>query len=174
MADDEPILDKTPNELVVRGADGDPLPIGTRMIEKESYERIIEGTRMAADAASRLARMESEHVEYWHGWRRRLDMIRKICIQVAGLGDVIKFKETPASWGGDPGGWTPARKMFREGIKQAAGGARQMATCHRGDLVWSKMASDLESMVAKLNKVTNDTVVKARRNSALWVPEGYR
>jgi hypothetical protein len=33
------------NDLVFRGADGDPLPHanGTRMIEKESYERVIEG-----------------------------------------------------------------------------------------------------------------------------------
>lgn len=174
MSDDEPILDTNRPDLVVRGADGDPIPLGSRMIEKESYERIIEGTKMAADAASRLARMESEHIEYWNGWLRRLDAIRKICIQIAGFGDVIKFNETRPSWGGDPGGWTSARKMFREGIKQAGGGARQMATCHRGDLVWSRVASTLEDMTAKLNQVTNNTVLQARRRHSLWVPEEYR
>jgi hypothetical protein len=175
MSEDEAILEpREPAEgLVVRGADGDPLPQGTRMIEKESYERIIEGLKMAADAASRLARLEREHVEYWQGWRRRLDAIRKIAIQVAGLGDVIKFNETPISYGGDPGAWKPARAMFREGIKQAAGGARQLATCFRGDLVWSRMAASLESILDKLNEVTGATVRRAQAARRLWMPEGF-
>jgi hypothetical protein len=169
--DDEPILDADRPDLVERGADGDPIPLGTRMLEKESYERVIEGLKMAADAASRAARMEKEHVEYWMGMVRRLDAMRRIVIADAGLGDVIKFRETNPSWGGDPGQWTDTRKMFREGLKQCAGGARQMATCHRGELKWSTWASHFEAIVAKLNQITHQTVIEARRRNALWVPD---
>ena len=170
MSDDEPILDSnrpTPN---VWDKNGEIIPQGTRMIEKESYERIIEGLKMAADAASRLVRMEPEHTEYWMGFVRRLDAVRKIAIQVAGLGLVIQFKPTEPSWGGETGEWAAARSRFREGLKQAAGGARQMATCHRSDFTWSRVANELEQIVDKLNRVTQATVRQARAQNKLWVP----
>ena len=171
--DDDPALDTDRPDLVVRGADGDPLPDdkSVKMLERESYERVIEGLKMAAEGASRCARMEKEHVEYWQGFVRRLDMARKICIKEAGIGDVIKFNETPSSWGGEAGNWTDTRMQFREGIKQASGGARQMATCHRGNLFWSTMASKLEMIVESINRATALTVRRAQAQNSLWVPD---
>jgi hypothetical protein len=171
MSEDEPILDSSRPTPNVWGKDGEIIPQGSRMIEKESYERIIEGTKMAADAASRLARMEAEHIEYWHGWVRRMDAVRKIAIGLAGLGLAIQFQATRPSWGGEAGDWTSARAMFRDGLKQAAGGCRQMATCHRSDFTWSRMAYDLEDVVAKLNQMTMRTVREARRTQRLWMPD---
>lgn len=172
--DDGPALDlNRPDNLVEVGSDGDPLPDpnSVRMFERESYERVIEGLKMAAEGASRCARMEKEHTEYWAGFRVRLDQIRRIVIQQAGIGDVIKFNETPISWGGDPGQWTDTRKQFREGIRQAAGGARQMATCQRLDPFWSTQALHLERMVEALNKASMETVRRARAQGSIWVPD---
>lgn len=170
MSDEDLTLDTDRPDLLERGADGDPLPQGTRMIEKESLERVIEGLKIAADAASRLERMESEHSYYWLKLRLRIDGSRKIACGLAGFGSA-PFKETAPSWGGEVGGWRKARMDFRDGIKQAAGGARQMATCHRGDLAWSKMAGALEGMQSKLNKITNRTVRAAQAQGKFWVPE---
>ena len=177
MADNEIPADpdKPALDLVQRGADGDPLPIGTRMLERESYERVIEGIRMAADASSRLTRMESEHAEYWTRFRNNLNMFQRAAIHISGL-DEKNFKETAESWGGNvsaEGEWRKARERFRDGIKQAAGGARQMATCHRGDLAWSRMAGTLEDMQRKLTSITNHTARAARAHGKLWVPDGY-
>ena len=168
--DDDLILNTEPNDLVVRGDDGDPLPQGTRMIEKESYERVIDGTRMAAEACARLARMESEHFIYWNTFRGNLDNVRKIAMSISGLPSA-PFKETAEFTLSDVGEWRAARNRFHEGIKQAAGGARQMATCHRSDLNWSRMAASLEQMVAKLSSITRGTVNKARASGKLWMPD---
>lgn len=170
MSEDNLKLNTEPNDLVIRGEDGDPLPQGTRMIEKESYERVIDGTRIAAEACARLARMESEHFIYWNTFRGNLDNVRRIAMSISGLPSA-PFKETGEFMQSDVGAWRTARDRFHEGIKQAAGGARQMATCHRSDLSWSRIASSLEQMRDKLGAITRGTVKKARASGKLWMPD---
>lgn len=133
------------NALVVRGADGDPLPHpgGTRMIEKESYERVIEGLKMAADACMHLRRHEPNHGQTWTDIGLLLDKMRRDASALAGLELTMKQNETPEARG-LPYGWRQARARFLEGIRQATGGMRQLATCFRGDLHWSVLAQQLE------------------------------
>ena len=66
-----------PNNLVVRGQDGDPLPTGTKMIEVESYERVIEGLKMAADACAHLAKHEPLKASVWSEIAQILDKMRR-------------------------------------------------------------------------------------------------
>jgi hypothetical protein len=133
-----------PNAVVL-GSDGDPLPhpTGTRMIEKESYERVIEGLKMSADACMHLAKQEPEHGETWKSIGQLLDQIRLQATSLAGLGLTMRQLETEGARG-NPYAWKHARKRFLDGLKQATGGMRQLSTCFRGDFRWSIMAQQLE------------------------------
>lgn len=165
---DQPKPDE--NNLVVRDSSGDPLPLGTRMIEKESYERVIEGLKLAAEGAAHLAVHHARDgnvaaVNVYSGLARRLDQVRLTSVDVAGIDATrMKQQETQAVRG-NPLSFLHARVRLRNGLKQAAGGMRQLATCHRGDLRWSLMASHLEEMHRKL---------QAKPSSILRPPPGYR
>lgn len=133
------------NDLVVRGPEGDPLPRSNavRMIECESYERVIEGLKMAADACMHLAKAEAAHGQTWKDIGAALDKMRLEACRLAGLGLVMAQNETQAMRG-EPLSWRRARERFLDGIRQATGGMRQLATCFRGDFHWSLMAQQLE------------------------------
>ena len=134
-----------PNNLVVRGSDGDPLPhpTGTRMIERESYERVVEGLKMAADACQHIAKGETVQASIWIDIGATLDRMRLEAVALAGLDLVMKQNET-AAMRGEAMSWRKSRQQFLDGIKQATGGMRQLATCFRGDFNWSFMAQQLE------------------------------
>lgn len=151
MSDDNPIVPDTSNDLVVRGSDGDPVPLGTRMIERESYERVVEGLKIMADSAAHLAALEPQSRLIWNAMRDRLDKCRRIAVQRAGLSEVMQQRQTEEPRHGVLP-WMAARKRFMEGGKQAAGGMRQLATCHRMDFVWSKMAGEIEELIRKLQE----------------------
>jgi len=163
------------NDLVVRDASGDPVnPLGTRMIERESYERIIEGLRMASDAAQHLAAHEPESGGIWRKMSGNLDQCRRIAVQHAGLGLVIKEQETKRKDGGDVMRYKPARARFREGLQQAAGGMRQLATCFRQDLTWSQLARQIEEIERNMNLPGLGTTMAPARRPGLILPPGYR
>lgn len=134
-----------PNNLVVRGSDGDPVPhpSGTRMIEHESYERVIEGLKMAADACAHLAKNEPLKGSVWQDIAQMLDRMRNECVKLAGS-ELVTTQEETKRVRGEPYSWRKARERFLDGIKQATGGMRQLATCFRGDFNWSFMAQQLE------------------------------
>ena len=119
------------------------------MIEKESYERVIEGLKIISDACAHLIKHEPDDAEIWRAYLIRFDQARRICVQYAGLGLAMKENET-AEVRGDPIPWKECRKRFLDGVVQAAGGCRQLATCHRGDLWWTHMADTLDDMARKL------------------------
>ena len=162
-----------PEKFIETDANGDPVRQGTLMIERESYERVIEGLRMISDSCAHLIRHEPLQAEQWRKYMTRFDQARRICVQVAGLGLAMKEKET-ADIRGEPLPWKLCRKRFLEGVEQAAGGCRQLATCHRGDLWWSQMASTLDDMARKLHALRRAAVKKAVRQApALILPPGY-
>jgi hypothetical protein len=164
---------KPQQQFVELGADGDPIRQGTLMLEKESYERVIEGLKMISDACAHLIHHEPLNAEYWRGFMTRFDKARLICVQEAGLGLSMREKETQEVRG-NPRPWRECRQRFLDGIEQAAGGCRQLATCHRGDLWWSQMAETLDDMARKLNAARRAAVKKAVREApALILPPGY-
>ena len=161
--------DPLPEGKVVLNEQGDPVGMGTRMFEKESYERIIEGLKIIGEAAAHLEREEPDHSAQWRASVTLYDQLRKMAIQKAGLQFLGTFKETA-----DPGAltmqWAIARERLRYGGKQAAGGARQMATCFRSDASWSFLASELEKNIEKMLALANGKISQARKAGVLWVP----
>lgn len=142
-------LDFTDNKGVILDQYGDPIRRGTLMTERESYERIIEGHRLAADAARHLAKRERKAA--WVTVANGLDEMRLHVMKLARIEDA-GFRPTTDSSGSGGLGWRNARDRFREGLRQAAGGCRQMATCHRGVLDWSRIAAKLEGWEGALLK----------------------
>ncbi len=175
LADGSPD-DDAQNNLVVRGSDGDPLPDpkSVAMIEYESYERVIEGLKIAADAAKHLARREQHRRSMWIVMAGKLDQVRRIAVQHAGIGLVLKEKET-GDVHGEGLNWSDARQRFRYGLKQAEGGCRQLGVVYRGELIWVRMASQLRDLHDKVREaptgpsgyVMGDKIVAARKSGLI-------
>lgn len=155
------------------GADGDPLahPTGTRMIEKESYERVIEGLKMAADACMHLAKQEPQDCETWKGIGQKLDNMRLSACKLAGLDVAMRQLETQGARG-NPYAWKHARERLLNGIRQASGGMRQLAVCFRVELRWSIMAQTLDRSENKLRALLVGRRPPAA-TSSLILPPGY-
>lgn len=134
------------SELVVLDAHGDPLPDvrSTKMIERESYERVIEGLKMAAEACMHIAQHEPKEGEKWKRLSLVFDKMRLCACQLAGVEATGTVKQT-TEVRGTPYAWRRARDRFVDSIKQASGGMRQLAVCFRHDFRWSMMAQQLES-----------------------------
>ncbi len=161
--------DEEPTKGIEVDAHGDPLPQGTRMIEYESYERVIEGLKIAADACMHLAKRENtpEGVENRRRLAELLDQCRRICIQHAGIDDVTRSQATQEVRG-EPLRFREARDRLLEGLKQASGGARQLATCFRIDLTWSRTAFQLETLE---RNICNPK--RMRQQNPMLLPTGY-
>jgi len=143
-----------PNNLVVLGSDGDPVPHpgGTKMMEKESIERVIEGLKMAEDACQHLAKGETVKASIWLDIAQVLAKMRRDAVALAGAGLAMSQEELHQVRG-EAYSWVKARRRFLDGIKQATGGMRQLATCFRGDWNWSFMAQQLERHEQKFKRL---------------------
>jgi len=162
-----------PEKKIEIDAHGDPVRQGTLMVEKESYERVIEGLKMISDACAHLIKHEPESADTWRGYLTRFDKARRICVQYAGLGLVMKEHET-GEVRGDPIPWRDCRKRFLDGVVQAAGGCRQLATCHRGDMWWTRMGDMLDDMARKLRGHQALSKRKAlNAKLSLFLPDNY-
>lgn len=158
------------NDLVIRGEDGDPVQdVGTRMIERQSYERVVEGLALSADACMHLVRRDPEHAGYWRKLAGNLDAVRRIAVSHAGIGDTITLKQTEVVRG-EAMAWRSARDRFKDGIKQAAGGMRQLATCFRMDFTWARMANELDAMEQKMDAIQKRATRSAKRRNLIWLP----
>lgn len=155
------------------GADGDPLahPSATRMIEKESYERVIEGLKMSADACMHLAKQEPQDGDKWKSIGQLLDTLRLEAAKLAGLDVVMRQLETQGARG-NPYTWRRARRRFLDGLRQATGGMRQLAVCFRGDFRWSMMAQELELREKKFRALLVGKEAPPTR-SRLILPPGF-
>jgi hypothetical protein len=168
LLDGKPVPDKEEIKGIQVDANGEPVLQGTRMTEKESLERVIEGLKMVSDACAHLIHHEPLKADHWRQFKTRFDKSRRICVQYAG-GMGSGQKETQEVR--DPMPWRLCRQRFLEGVEQAAGGCRQLSTCFRGDLWWSQMATTLEDMARKLQTMRRMAAKQAL--SPLIIPEGY-
>lgn len=159
--DGKPSTEDDPNKGIQLDSHGDPVLQGTRLIEKESVERVIDGLRIAAEAAAHLVKSEPANSIQWRGLAQKLDQARRVCVQHAGLGLVMREKQTQEA-NGDSENWRAWRDRFRYGITQASGGCRQIAVCFRMDLWWSRMADNLELMEIKLRPKSVSQLVNRR------------
>ena len=153
-------------------SNGDPVRQGTLMIEKQSYERVVDGLRMSAEACRHLMKYETNYADKWRSISQKLDTARMICVQHAGLGMVMKEKETK-DVEGEPMKWREARDRFREGLLQASGGLRQLATSFRKDELFALMSHTLEEIEEKLRKRNMMTSVKDKISPFIIMPENF-
>ena len=116
---------------------------GTLMVEFESYERIIEGLKKAADGARNMARWK--HPDLWNGLAEFLDKLRRCVARDGGYNRAQDSKDTVQVFGGDMT-WTDANSRILTGLKDAAAGARQIAQAQRMDLSWLRYANQFEKM----------------------------
>lgn len=169
--DGKPLDTEDPNKGIEVDANGDPVRQGSLMNEKQSYERVIEGLKIASDAAMHLLKQEPANGRQWRFLAGNLDKVRRACVQHAGLGLTMREKET-GEVRGDPMRWRFARLRFREGLIQAAGGMRQLATCHRGDFWWSRSATELEKLEVSVRTPKRQRMLGSAA-AGLILPPGY-
>jgi hypothetical protein len=152
------------------GDDGLPVLRGSRMIERQSYERVIDGLRIAAEGFMHLACWEDteDGKANRKAVARMLDSTRRICIARAGLDDVVRADPTAEVAGTAVFPFRRARDRVVYGLQQAAGGARQLATYHRMDLSWSRVAEEIETLERQVK-----TGKRMRQCNPLLLPTGY-
>jgi hypothetical protein len=93
-------------------------------------------------------------------------------VALGGVDLVMKQQETEAVRG-EPLSWRAAREKFLDGIKQTTGGMRQLATCFRGDYMWSMMAQRLERQEKTFRGLLLGRVVQSRKGTPLILPPGF-
>ena len=167
MTDSPPLA--PPTQFIETDAHGDPIRQGTLMNERQSYERVIEGLKIASDAAAHLVKSEPANNVQWRALSIKLDQARRICVQHAKLGDVQREKQTQEVRG-DPMNWRWGRDRFRYGLGQASGGCLQLATCHRGDFWWSQMSRQLEGILDKLKPKSMQQIHQQAARRKLILP----
>lgn len=139
-----PEPDEPETKGIERDKHGDPVLQGTRMKERESYERVIDGLKIAAEAAAHMAFSHHEFGDAEAGIRRAklaitLDKVRMRVVNLAGIEDRSRHHGTQEIRR-NPMTIIDAVKRFNYGIKQASGGASQMATCYRDDQISERLA----------------------------------
>jgi len=141
---------------------------GTLMMERESYERVIEGLKMASDGAQHLAQSRQDT-----GWARRaqsFDNVRKALAKLGGMGtEGVDAMPSQEKFNAAHMGVHAAYDRVYRGLDMAAKGARQVAACHRGDLRWSRVANTLDALRDDCSRLIR---VKQSK-SAVILPAGF-
>lgn len=117
----------------------------SEMTEAESYQRVTEGLKMAADGAKQLAVVAQDL--RWQRVAWALECIRKAIVDRAEMGDIAQISPdlpTIATLS-----VTAAFMRHIEGLKQASGGLRQMGVSHRQNTMWLDWARQVEDMREK-------------------------
>jgi len=119
---------------------------GSLMSELQSYERIIEGLRMASDAAKHIAVIKEDQ-----RWTR---IAHALCVVQKAIADRARMNRPQDSEINLdlPAETMPVTAAFIrhiDGLAQAIGGLRQMATYHRMQEFWLKWVKQLEDMRSK-------------------------
>ena len=136
-----------------------PKNLGIRMLEIDSYQRIIEGLKGASDGCRHLAQWQN-HAS-WDAFAGMLDKIRSGMVNVAGIGKPSDSDATKPFRGMTTVSRLDAYVRIYDGIHAAAAACRQMASGHRGDLRWSIYAEQLEQLRDSASKM-----VRAQKSMA--------
>ncbi len=124
---------------------------GTLMREFESYERIIEGMKKAADGARHMARFTNP--DLWNQLAAFLDQVRRAIIREAGFDRPQDAKDSVQQFGGEGLTWSEAQARITTGLKEAEAGARQIALGQRMDLKWTRYATQIDRMRDKAHQM---------------------
>lgn len=115
-----------------------------RMLEADTYDRLVHGLRTASEGARDIA---ARGDGMWDVFGDMLDKIRAGMTRAAHRGKPTDADPTLRRRGSDPTQQImPSYQNIYGGLDAAAKAARQMATGHRMDLRWSVWARDLERL----------------------------
>ena len=159
MDDDEdlgPVIEDAGEEHA-----GEYESLGSRMLERDSYDVTIDGLRESAEGAAHL--MVRREDPSWGSVVTILDRIRLSVVKTGGLEMVSKEQQTREPEGAMVMSMLQAYERLFEGLKKAERGCRQLAVCHRMDLRWSMYATQFEKMRDNCSKL----VRKKRINEAV-------
>lgn len=138
---------------------------GALMSEIESWERVIEGLKSAADGARQIARHRAP--DLWNKLAAYLDSLRKAVIRDGGFDRPADAVDSKQVWGGEGMSFTLAHRRLMDGLKAAAAGARQISLGQRMDLRWSLYAE-------KVDKLRDKAHALALKGSPLVTEAGWR
>lgn len=141
---------------------------GIAMAEVESLERVIEGLKSAADGARHLGMYRNR--DDWSGIADRVDRMRSVAVQLSGNGNINAAATSLVSIR-NPMPIGEALKRYVYGLRQAAGGAKQMATYHRMSMEWLEVNKALRLLEEK-GKALMKVQMQALRPSFL-LPASY-
>lgn len=114
---------------------------GILMREFESYERVIEGMKRAADGARHRAVCSTREAgEAWNMLADQMDKGRQIAVRLSGFNRMMDGKPSDKVFGGETLTLVDATTRISQGLKNAAAGARQIANCQRMSLEWLRLA----------------------------------
>lgn len=105
---------------------------GTVMVEFESYERIVEGMKLASDGARQMVRYGDR--EFWNKMADTLDALRRWAVVNSGYGRMEDGKPTALVFGGVGIARTEAISRLNDGMHQASKGAEQIGLTQRKDV----------------------------------------
>lgn len=162
------VLSEQPDESFLEPENLPALPerLGIRMLEGDSIDRVIEGLKMAADGCLHLHyHRDNREDPLWQINASAFDALRTTCAQMA------RRRASDTTETADPrGARMPQGEAYQrvyEGLKMAGQAARQIATGHRGDLTWSKIARHLETQRDRLSSLVRTRRIQAAAPSIL-------
>ncbi len=124
---------------------------GSIMCEFESYERIIEGMKIASDGARHMARYANP--DPWNRYADFLDQVRRAMVQLAGFDRPEDARVSFQQFGGEGISRTAALSRIRTGLDGASAGARQIAQAQRMDLRWQIRANHINALRDKAHQM---------------------
>ena len=148
--DSPPIIEEAGREIA-----GDFDRRGTLMIEADSYDRVIEGMKMAADGARHLSPWRDD--EEWDRLAGIMDALRLAFVKLARMNRPGDDRLSNRKDGGLILGPKDSYERVYNGLGMASTGARQIAVCHRGDMRWSALAAGLEKLRDKCGETKRQT-----------------
>lgn len=162
---DEPIVDEDPEFNPIESVEAESGHRGTIMRELESYERLIDGLKMASDGARHMARHQAP--DSWNKLASFLDSVRKAVIRDGGFDRPADGVESTLQVGSSGQSFTEAQSRIGSGLRMASAGAEQIAQCQRMDLRWLRYAT-------QLRKLRDDAHKLAMQESVLSTDHGWR
>ena len=128
---------------------------GSIMREFESYERIVEGLKLASDGARNMVQFAPDEAkkDAWNKSASFFDQIRRAIVQDSGYNRLVDTQDSKQVFGGEGLTWSVANSRILTGLKDAEAGASQIALGQRLDLRWTRYANMLRSLRDKASQL---------------------
>jgi hypothetical protein len=129
---------------------------GILMRELESYERIVDGTRRAADGARHRAYRNKDTRDAWDALADQIDQGRRIAVRLSGYNRMEDGNASERVLTGEGLSLVEATTRINTGLKDAASGARQIANGQRMSFEWLRLAMVYEHIAKRARELARE------------------